>query len=623
MMKRVTVFAVLMFTGALAQAQDKPNILWLFQEDTSPWMGCYGYEVQMGKTPVIDKMAADGVLFKRAYVPAPVCSSCRSATIVGAYQFRFGAHEHRSRRGEAGVPLPEGMKTIPELMIAAGYSVFNVGKTDYNFTHDNFYTNVNTGQGAKKGKKRKGNTTGPAPWRGLPKDKPFFGQIQLKGGKGNLGGGEKTDPSTVNVPADYPQDKLHRDIVAQHCDTIRGDDIRIGNILAELKKDGLDESTIVVYLSDHGANNLVRHKQQPTEAGLHVPLVIRGPERWIPKGKLRNDLVSILDVSASTLTWGGVDHPEWIEGQSLFAEDFTPREFVGSARDRCDHTIERNRTIRTDRYRYTRNYLLDRVLLHPQYRDNKDYVKALREGYADGTLAPKPAEIYFGERPAEELYDIEDDPAQLNNLAKSAKHQDVLAAHRQILHDWLAKGDMGAGEEPNIELSMNGNGRFEGVNPEYERVRTDTDGDGLSDRWEKYNGRDPEDGKLQFEFDCGGWQSEGWQSNGNLTNIAGRQGFLHFNLLTGEASITRCGLKIDAANNGGTLAFRVGITAKTELTVSANGKELGTGHSAGDNTFCTVEIPLEAAWNGTIESLQIAWQAAKGTAVEIDWIRVQ
>ncbi|MDG1072575.1 MAG: sulfatase-like hydrolase/transferase, partial [Akkermansiaceae bacterium] len=87
----------LVVSSLFSSAADKPNILWIVQEDTSPWIGCYGYEANKGKTPVVDQLAAEGTLFKRAYVPAPVCSACRSSFIVGAYQFRFGAHEHRSR----------------------------------------------------------------------------------------------------------------------------------------------------------------------------------------------------------------------------------------------------------------------------------------------------------------------------------------------------------------------------------------------------------------------------------------------------------------------------------------------------------------------------------------------
>jgi arylsulfatase A-like enzyme len=203
-MTRLDVIAILSLLASYGHAQDKPNILWIVQEDTSPWMGCYGHEVNKGKTPVVDKLARDGVLFTRAYVPAPVCSPCRSAFIVGAYQFRFGAHEHRSRRGKAAKPLPEGMKTIPELMLEAGYATFNAGKTDYNFSHGAIYAGGAAPERAQKGKKgrrgRKSKGSKSAPWRALPKGKPFFGQIQLKGGKsstGSLSAGEKTDPGTI------------------------------------------------------------------------------------------------------------------------------------------------------------------------------------------------------------------------------------------------------------------------------------------------------------------------------------------------------------------------------------------------------------------------------------------
>lgn len=603
---------ILLFSLAsslLGAVSEKPNILWIVQEDTSPWIGCYGYKANQGQTPVIDQLAAEGTLFKRAFVPAPVCSACRSSFIVGAYPFRFGAHEHRSRRGKAGLPLPKGMKTLPELMQEAGYTTFNIGKTDYNFTSETtLYPKL-------KGK-----------WHSLPKDKPFFGQIQLKGGKTNTKKWPKnrrTDRASAVVPADYPDNKLYRELIAQHCDTIRSDDDKIGKILADLKAAGLEDSTIVVYFSDHGANNLVRHKQMPTEGGLHVPLIIKGPKKWLPlAGKTRNDLVSILDVSATTLTWAGIPHPKWIEGQNLFSKNFKARTFVGAGRDRCDHTIDRVRTIRTDRYRYTKNYKIDRIFLQPQYRDNKDYLKSLRTAYADGSLSPKLAKIYFGERPAEELYDITKDPAQVNNLANSIEHREILDSHRKILDEWLAKGDLGKEEEPDIELDQNGNGRFKGVNAEYERVRTDSDGDGLSDAWEKINGRDPKDGKLRFEFDCGGWQTEGWKSDDQLTNIAGRQGFLDFELLSEKASLTREGLKLEAQKNQGKFALSIRSSAPTKLQLEANGAIIGSSSTSKGSEFSTIKIPLKESWKGIIESIQLNLSAPKNTTIEIDWIRI-
>ncbi len=595
--------------------ESRPNILWLFQEDTSPWMGCYGHEINDGWTPTIDGMAESGVIFKRAYVPAPVCSPCRSAVIMGVNQMRFGAHEHRSGR-KTRIYLPKGMKMIPQLMAEAGYFTFNVGKTDYNFS---------SRPGSTPPYSKIPKASSKTPWRERKQGQPFFGQIQLSGGKLNTSKfpkEKKVDRAIVTVPADYPQNDLYREVVAEHYDSIRLDDENIARILNRLKADNLLDSTIVVYVSDHGANNLVRHKQQPTEAGLHVPFIVTGPEAWVPKGVVRDDLVSVLDLSATTLAWAGLPLPEWCEGQNLFAEDFKPRTFVGAARDRCDHTIDRIRSIRTDNFRYTRNYFLDRVLLQPQYRDGRVFLDHLREAHADGSLAPKLAEIYFGERPPEELYDMRKDPAQVNNLVNDAAYKSVLEAHRRIMDGWLAEGDLGADTEPDHEISQSSAHWGRGVNPEHERVRTDSDGDGLSDEWEKLNDRDPADGRLLFTFDCGGWQTEGWKPDGELTNIAGKQGFLDFELLEGRGAIVREGLNLDAAKNSGALIVRARTSADTRITVTANTTSLGEA-SIEAGGFKSVRLPLAGkGWSGAIEQLRLEFRAPAGTTVEMDWIRV-
>ena len=592
-------------------AEKQPNILWLFQEDLSPWLGCYGYEIQKGATSNIDAMAARGVRFSRAYVPAPVCSICRSAIITGANQIRFGAHEHRSRRGAAVLPLPKPMKTIPELMTAAGYFCFNVGKSDYNFEHATLYPKIP-------------KTNNKTPWRERPDGKPFFGQIQLKGGKINTTKFQnKVDRSKVSIPADYPQNDLYREVVAEHFDSARMDDGTIGSILERLKEDGLADSTIVVYFSDHGANNLVRHKQQPTEGGSHVPFIIAGPDQWVPAPSVRDDLVSILDLSATTLAWAGVEQPSWMEGQDLFGVIVKPREFVATARDRCDQTIDRIRSIRTDRYRFTRNFMLDRVLLQHQYRDSREFLASLRTSYADGSLAPNLANIYFGERPYEELYDITQDPAQLNNLIDDPKFADVAARHRKLLDGWLAKGDTGAGNEPDIELEMADNKKWgRGVNAEYEKIRTDSDGDGLSDEWEQFNQRNASDGKLLFTFDCGSWQTEGWQSKGKLTNIAGRQGFLDFDLINGNGAIERSGLQLKPGNNQGQLQIKLRLSHPTELDLSVNNnKRLKTKVKTGAE-FSVIDLGSFKKDNENIESLRIDFAAQPGAKIEIDWIKV-
>ena len=126
----------------------------------------------------------------------------------------------------------------------------------------------------------------PIPWDTLKQNQPFFGQIQTAGGKNNttkFPADRKVDPATVTVPPDYPQNQIYREVVAQHYDAIRKDDDFIGEVLPGLKHAGLADNTIIVYFGDHGANNLVRHKQMPTEGGFTCRSSSRGPIRMFPR----------------------------------------------------------------------------------------------------------------------------------------------------------------------------------------------------------------------------------------------------------------------------------------------------------------------------------------------------
>ena len=622
-MKSYYKLIYILFLGlghCLFASDSRPNIVWIFAEDTSPWMGTYGHEANKFATPHIDSIAKTGVRFDRAFVPAPVCSACRSSMMVGANQIRFGSHEHRSSRAkDAQLYLPEGIKILPQILKEEGYSTFNHGKTDYNFVweNDKVYSRI----------KLKGQSDS---WGILKQNQPFFIQFQTKGGKINtkkLSANRRTEPSEVTVPADYPQNDLYRKVVAQHCDAIRVDDDHIGNILEGLNNSGLRENTIVVYLSDHGANHLVRHKQMPTEGGLHVPFIVMGPKKWVPEQGARKDLVSTLDLTATTLSWAGIQLPDWYEGRNLFADNFKPRQWVASAKDRLDHTIDRVRTIRTDKFRYTRNYKLDRILLQPQYRDGQDYLKNLKELYAADKLSDDLKRIYFGERPKEELYDVSKDPAQVHNLVSDPKFTKELNRHRKLLDAWLAKGDRGEQEESANALRHNGDnwqgGR--GVNPEYEINRGDSDGDGLSDKWEKLNNRDPRDGRLAYEFDCGGWQTEGWKGRGIRDNIAGFQGFLQFSLPSKTGSLVRNGLEIKPQKTDQSLLLKLRVNAPVEIEALANGNPLGSSLTvSASKQFQEVFFPLneQANWKDVIKSLEFKLEGSAGTDLEIDLIEV-
>ena len=371
----------------------------------------------------------------------------------------------------------------------------------------------------------------------------------------------------------------------------------------------------------------------PTEGGLHVPFIIAGPESHVPATLVRDDLVNMLDLSATTLAWAGVEKPDWYEGRNLFDEKQTPRTFVASAKDRLDHTIDCVRTIRTDRFRYTRNYKTDRIFLQPQYRDSRNYVMNLRELYAAGKLSPKLTEIYFGERPAEEFYDVKNDPSQVDNLIDERKYASEIDRHRKLLDAWLAKGDAGEGEESLAELAFQAGDHKWGraINPEYEAVRQDNDGDGLSDAWERINNRDPLDGRLLFTFDCGGWQTEGWQAvAGELGNIAGRQGYLDFQLADGTGVIERRGLKLDTAKNQGSLVIVLRTLASLTVAIAAAGDTnamqlLSSVQLAGGGKARKLAIPVtkSRAWSGTLSAIQIRFEGRPGTLIEIDSIAVE
>lgn len=473
-MKNALLLAAFLFAGSV-QSAEKPNILWIFSEDLSPYFGCYDDPVNAGHTPAIDQLAADGVLFTRAFMPAPVCSAARSAMITGVMQTTTGTHQHRSSRaadgsvvpGDIRIHLPEGMKTIPELMREEGYFTFNTGKDDYNFhynrlnlysygTKDDYVPGMNGWQGnfAQTDAKRIyiENT-----WAKRPdKDQPWFGQIMIWGGKTgdrHVRDGENLDDYDVPIPPYFPDTPAYRKEWTTHYNAARGADVQVEEILALLEADGELENTIVFFFSDHGNNQSIRHKQFCYEGGVHVPLMVKGNHSALKAGTVRDELVSGLDISATTLAFGGAEMPDYLDGQNLFGETYEPVDFVVSARDRCDYTIDRIRTVRTDQYRYIRNFFPDRPMLQAQYRDNRPPVTEIKRLRNEGGLTPYQEEHWFRVRPEEELYDIAKDPHQINNLADDPAFAEVLKQHREILNQWIQDtDDQGQYPESPIQL---------------------------------------------------------------------------------------------------------------------------------------------------------------------------
>lgn len=450
----------------------RPNIVWIFVEDMNGWMGCYGDDTV--PTPNIDRLAERGVRFDRAYMPAGVCSATRSAIALGAMQTSLGVHNHRSSRmrvpGEV-IHLPTGVKTVYEIFRDNGYFVYNGGgKNDFNFVWD--IEKLYDFDGRRIG-------FGGPYWRKRNQDQPFFAQIQLRGGKntGKFAGSKatgkeetSTDPDKVAIPPYYPDHPIIRREYAHHYDCIRQTDDEVGQIIAALSEDHLLDNTIVFFWTDHGMR-LPRHKQWLYEGGIRVPLIVAGP--GIADGKSRDDLVSGIDITVSTLALAGITVPDFMEGRDLFAKDFEPREFVVSARDRCDFTIDRVRAVTTKRFKYLRNFLIDRPFMQPQYRDGRDYVELGRRLHREGKLNPVQDFMWSETRLPEEFYDLENDPHETVNLVDDERYADQLAQHRKILAQWIAETD-DQGQYPESVESLRGvltRWSKEAVNPEFDKAR--------------------------------------------------------------------------------------------------------------------------------------------------------
>ena len=465
-----TFLAILFLSLVPIAAADRPNVVWIIAEDMNAWFGCYGD--QTVPTPALDRMAQDGTRFNRAYMTAGVCSAARSALATGAMQTTLGVHNHRSSRQrvpEEVIHLPGGVKTIYQLMREAGYFVTTEGmnKNDFNFLwkgEDLYDIDGSAGPKAK--------TPGRHLWRQRPEGKPFFAQVQLVGGKGSgkFDGGEPTDPARVGVMPYYPDIPEIRKAIARHYDTIRQTDQQVAAVLAALREDGLLENTHVFFWTDHGMI-LYRHKQWVYDASIRVPLLLRGP--GVPAGSVRDDLVSGLDITATTLALAGKPLPKWFEGRDLLAREHRPREFVIAARDRCDYTIDRVRSVTTRRFHYLRNFLTDRPFMQLQYRDGAPFMEAARKLHQEGKLNPVQEFVWSNTRVPEEFYDLENDPHETKNLINDPAFAAEVARHRKLLTDWIAEtGDKG--QQPESLDSLRGvfkQWREKAVNPEFEPLR--------------------------------------------------------------------------------------------------------------------------------------------------------
>ena len=425
-----------------------PNLVWIIADDMSPDIGAYG--LSQVRTPHLDQLASEGRRYTRAYSSAPVCSSSRSAFILGCYQTTTGLHPHDVENPQ---PLPEPYKPLPTLLREAGWFVTNAaapgsersgksikkGKTHYNFAHD-------------PETMFDGND-----WRKRKTGQPFFAQFQITEPHRPFPIPETFDEAklkAIELPPNYPDHPLtRRDWYAYHR-SVEVVDQRVGAILQQLRNEGVLDNTVVVFFADHG-RPMPWGKQWLTVEGLQVPLIIRGPK--IDRGSVEERLVSLIDLAPSMLELAGLPIPSWMEGRALLGSKFPERARLFAARDRCGDAMDRIRAVITEQ-RWLVHHFQPQVsrLNWSSYKEasypGMPLLRVLQKQHGLDTFQEQ---WLTPERSEWELFDLKTDPLGIHNVANDTRSNEVMAELRSSLEEWIkASGDKGAHGDPPTEPSM-------------------------------------------------------------------------------------------------------------------------------------------------------------------------
>ena len=434
MKKIIVLIAIITFVhSSFSQNKEvkKPNIIWIMAEDMSTDLECYGMKAV--KTPNLNKMAAEGVLFENCFVTNSICSPSRSAMIIGTHQLKTNSQNHRSNRN---VPLDEQFKPITYWLRQAGYtailghhSVMSKGrKTDFNFKYDEI-----------------------GPWDGKTKlgvydkydtfekaDEPFFATIQLqvthRGDWWNEvreKSAHPVNPNAVELPpfmADHPTIRLDW---AKYLDQIEYMDNEVGMIFKELEEKGLAENTIVIFIGDNGRCN-IRGKGYLQDSGLRIPFIMHYP-KGLKGDKVRKDVVSSTDISATILDFAGIKIPKYMTGKPIFNKNFK-RDYVFGARDLWDEITEKSRAITSNEWKYIRNDMPEVPFdAHQAYLEfYRPAVHVMRTLKLEGKLDKNQLLFFETSKPKEELYHLKNDPFELVNLANNPKYASKLKELRKI-----------------------------------------------------------------------------------------------------------------------------------------------------------------------------------------------
>lgn len=422
-MRLILVSFWMLLAGSVASAaRAQPNILWLVSEENGPYLGCYG-DTQ-AHTPNLDKLASEGVLYLNAFSNSPGCAPSRSTLITGIYASSLGTQNMRSH-----YRIPEDVQFYPTYLERAGYFCMNPGKTDYNAARPE---HAAWDHGSS--------------WRNAPREKPWMLVLN------NLVTRERglydsvVHPEYLKVPFNIPSyqpdtPEIRSEWIEYYHDVTKMDDW-VGQVLAQLQKDGLADDTIVFYFSDQGGI-LPRSKGFLYDSGLHVPLIVRFGKNFqnlapAPPGTKLDRVVSLVDFAPTLSSVAGAQIPVQYTGSAFLGSRAAPeRQYAFGFRARLDERNDLSYTLRDKRYRYIRNYMPHRI--YGQHVQSLWKVPAMvswenayHMGVCDGDQS-----AFWNTKPTEELYDEQADPYEVKNLAEYPTSRNDLERMRKALHDQL------------------------------------------------------------------------------------------------------------------------------------------------------------------------------------------
>lgn len=414
------VAAINCFAIHSANADTRPNILWITIEDWSPDLSCYG--TKGIHTPHVDKLASEGVRYEWAFTTSPVCSTSRSAMMTGFHQNNIRAHQHRTADKQ---PLPHGIRPIPHLMADAGYfTAIMSWKTDCNFLPDS-----------------RGELFEGTDWKQRAEGQPFFARITF-GGTHRIWKRDPenpVDPAEVEVPPQYPDTPFVRRDIANGYEAMQLVDREVGELLQRLEDEGLAENTVVIFIGDHGICQ-IRGKQFLYDEGTRIPMIVRWPGKVKP-GSVNTDLVSSLDICATVLEIAAAKPPVPLQGVSLFGPDLAARQYLFAARDKMDQTRDSMRSIRTKDHKLILNLMPERAYCQfSRYKEGSYPLLAeMNVMNLEGRLTPEQAAFFAAEKPEIELFDLKKDPHEVHNVADHPDYAEVKSKLLEELDIWRQK----------------------------------------------------------------------------------------------------------------------------------------------------------------------------------------